>query len=74
MQIYNIQIKNYFSNFEEMETCQIEILSPKVIKLLEDLADLHLISIKNPESLFQTVQTLRKKALKDIRSLTEITK
>ncbi|MXV51543.1 hypothetical protein GS399_11225 [Pedobacter sp. HMF7647] len=47
-------------------TLQIEILNPKAKKLLQDLADLNLIAIKNPqeESFFDIVGRLRSKAKK----------
>lgn len=58
-----------------MSTIQIEILNPKAIRLIQDLADLELISIHQPkESGFSKLLTkLRSKA--DLApSLDEITK
>lgn len=59
-----------------METYQINILNPKAIKLLQDLADLELISIKenNGERFLQVVERLRKKAATNPPTLEEITK
>ncbi|SHF77181.1 hypothetical protein SAMN05444008_1121 [Cnuella takakiae] len=65
-----------FRNFEAMQTFQVNILNPKAAKLLQDLADLKLISIsEQPENGFQTVVSrLRKKAAAAPPSLEEITK
>lgn len=59
-----------------MQTFQVNILNPKAAKLLQDLADLKLISIsERPENGFQTaVNALRKKATAAPPSLEEITK
>ena len=54
-----------------METIQIEILNPKVKKLLKDLVSLNLISIKKETSFLDTSAAIRKtNALS--RSLDEI--
>ena len=57
-------------------TYQVDVLNPKAIKLLQDLADLDLISItQNSEDDFLKVVTrLRKKASSNPPSLDEITK
>ncbi|MFA6261961.1 MAG: hypothetical protein WC760_10865 [Bacteroidia bacterium] len=57
-------------------TFQIDILNPKATKLLKDLADLNLISMKeNTEDGFmKVVALLRKKASSRTISLEEITK
>ena len=59
-----------------MKTYQIDILNPKAAKLLQDLADLKLISIKesNKQDFMNVVSRLRKKASADIPSLEDITK
>jgi hypothetical protein len=58
-----------------MKTYQIDILNPKAIKLLQDLADLNLISFKKTdESLKGVVSRLRKRASVDKLSLDDITK
>jgi hypothetical protein len=59
-----------------MTTVQVDILNPKAEKLLQDLADLNLISIKNStnDSFLKAVKKLRKKAQKDLPSLNDITK
>ena len=59
-----------------MTTLQIDILNPKAEKLLQDLADLKLISIKDlgEDSFLQVVKKLRKKAEKAPPTLDEITK
>lgn len=58
-----------------MKTYQIDILNPKAIKLLQDLADLNLISFKKTdESLKGVVSRLRKRASADKLSLDDITK
>lgn len=57
-------------------TFQVDILNPKATKLLQDLADLNLISItKNSEDSFlKMVVKLRKKAAANHPSIEEITK
>lgn len=57
-------------------TYQVEIINPKATKLLQDLADLDLISIKqtSEDSFLKIVARLRKKALSNPPSLEEITK
>jgi hypothetical protein len=58
-----------------MKTYQIDILNPKAIKLLQDLADLDLISIKpTEESLQNVINKLRNKASANQPNLDEITK
>jgi hypothetical protein len=58
-----------------MKTYQIDILNPKAIKLLQDLADLDLISFKPAEeSLQNVIEKLRKKASANPPNLDEITK
>ena len=59
-----------------MNTVQVDILNPKAGKLLQDLADLNLISIKEPmdDSFLKVVSRLRKKAEKAPPTLHEITK
>lgn len=59
-----------------MNTIQVDILDPKAGKLLQNLADMNLISIKDlPEDNFLKVVTrLRKKAKKNPPSFDEITK
>ena len=57
-------------------TLQIDILNPKAKKLLKDLADLNLISIRNEEEndFMKTVAKLRKNAASDNPSIEFITK
>ena len=57
-------------------TYQVDVLNPKAIKLLQDLADLDLISItQNSEDSFLKVVTgLREKASSNPPSFDEITK
>jgi hypothetical protein len=58
-----------------MRSYHIEILNPKAVKLLQDLADLDLISFKKTEDNLQNViKRLRKKASANPPSLEEITK
>ncbi len=59
-----------------MNTLQVDILNPKAGKLLKDLADLKLISIKNlpDDNFLKVVKELRKKAKKNPPSLAEITR
>ncbi len=58
-----------------MATYQVNILNPKADKLLQDLADLDLISIqKSPEDEFlNAIDNLRKKAAFNPPTLEEIT-
>ncbi len=58
-----------------METIQISILNPKAKKLLQDLADLELISILKPEedNFENILKRLREKAASNPPSLEEIT-
>lgn len=65
-------LENYY--IYDMKTYQIDILNPKTIKLLQDLADLNLISFKKTdESLKGVVSRLRKRASADKLSLDDIT-
>ncbi|WP_298147498.1 hypothetical protein [Flavobacterium sp.] len=58
-----------------MRTYQIEILNPKAVKLLQDLADLELISMRQTDDNLQTViKRLREKASANPPSIEEITK
>jgi len=59
-----------------MDTMQIDILNPKAVKLLKDLADLNLISIRNPsdDGFLKLVNKIRAKAKDSPPSLDEITK
>lgn len=59
-----------------MNTVQVDILNPKAEKLLQDLADMDLISIKETtdDSFLKTVKQLRKKAGKKTPSFEDITK
>jgi hypothetical protein len=59
-----------------MNTVQVDILNPKAGKLLQDLADMNLISIKDAtnDSFLKAVMQLRKKAQKNPPTLEEITK
>ena len=54
-----------------METIQVEILNPKVKKLLKDLVSLNLISIKKEDHFLDTVSSLRASNVNSI-SLEEI--
>jgi hypothetical protein len=57
-------------------TLQIDILNPKATKLLRNLADLHLISIKDKQEdeFMKVVVKLRKKASSETPNLDQITK
>ena len=59
-----------------MKTYQIDLLNPKAARLLQDLADLKLISIKETkkQDFLDIVTKLRKKASSNIPSLEDITK
>ena len=59
-----------------MKTYQIDLLNPKAARLLQDLADLKLISIKETkkQDFLDIVTKLRKKASSNVPSLEEITK
>ncbi len=59
-----------------MQTYQVKILNPKAAKLLQDLADLNLISIKqtSDDNFLKTINKLRSKAADNPPSLDEITK
>lgn len=59
-----------------MQTYQVNILNPKAVKLLKDLADLNLISIKEStgDNFMQVVKRLRSKAANNPPSMEEITK
>jgi hypothetical protein len=57
-------------------TLQVDILNPKATKLLQNLADLNLISIKGTkeDGFLQIIKKLRAKASSNPLSLEEITK
>jgi hypothetical protein len=59
-----------------MDTVQVDILNPKAERLLQDLADMNLISIKEvtSDSFLKVVAQLRKKAQKNPPTLEQITK
>lgn len=59
-----------------MNTVQVNILNPKAEKLLQDLADLNLISVKDlsDDIFFKVVMKLRRKAEKNPPALDDITK
>lgn len=59
-----------------MITYQVDILNPKAVKLLKDLADLKLISISDSskDPFLDVVNRLRKKAASKPPTLEEITK
>ncbi len=58
-----------------METYQIDILNPKALKLLKDLADLKLISIrKRPVNKFLEAISEIRKGTDNVLSIEEITK
>lgn len=58
-----------------METYQIDILNPKALKLLKDLADLKLISIrKRPVNKFLEAVSEIRKGADNVLSVEEITK
>jgi hypothetical protein len=59
-----------------MDTIEIDILDPKARKLLNNLAELNLISIRKPSSdkFLSLVHKIRAKAKNDPPSLDEITK
>lgn len=59
-----------------MQTFQVNILNPKAVKLLKDLADLNLITIKESteDNFMNSVKRLRSKAANNPPSLEEITK
>lgn len=58
-----------------MSTLQIEILNPKAAKLIQDLADLELISISQPkESGFSNLLAKLRSKAESVPSLEEITK
>ena len=57
-----------------MNTMRIDILNPKAVKLLKDLADLNLIAIQDPSKngFASVLKNLRSKA-KSVPTLNEIT-
>ncbi len=59
-----------------MQTYQVDILNPKAAKLLQDLADLNLIAIKQTteNKFLKVVNGMRSKAADNPPSLNEITK
>lgn len=58
-----------------MQTIQVNVLNPKVYKLLQDLAELELISLEENDQngFLKTVSNLREKASTSPISLEEIT-
>ncbi len=58
-----------------MDTLQIDILNPKAVRLLKDLADLNLISIRpsSENDFTKLVKKIRNRAKDDPPSLDEIT-
>ena len=60
-----------------MTSLQVDILNPKAGKLLKDLADLNLISIRefiNSDSFLKVVEKIQAKAKKNPPSLDDITR
>lgn len=59
-----------------MKSYQIDILNPKAARLLQDLADLKLISIKESkkQDFLSIISKFRKKASTNVPSLEDITK
>lgn len=59
-----------------MKSYQIDILNPKATRLLQDLAELNLISIRETkkEDFIGIVAKLRRKAVPNVPTLEEITK
>lgn len=59
-----------------MKTYQIDLLNPKAARLLQDLAELNLISIKETkkENFLEIVAKLRRKAVSNVPTLDKITK
>jgi hypothetical protein len=59
-----------------MNTVQVDIINPKAGKLLQDLAEMNLISIKDTanDNFLKVAMQLRKKAQKNPPSLDDITK
>lgn len=59
-----------------MQTYQVNILNPKAAKLLQDLADLNLISIKqtSEDNFLKVIGKLRSKATDNPLSMDDITK
>ncbi|MFP9099315.1 hypothetical protein ACLI09_09695 [Flavobacterium sp. RHBU_24] len=57
-----------------MESFQIDIINPKALNLLKELAELKLIAIKpaNENKFLNVVEKLRNKALKNVPSAEEI--
>ena len=58
-----------------MQTYQVNILNPKAAKLLQDLADLNLISIKqtSEDNFLKVINKIRSKASDNSPSLDDIT-
>lgn len=72
-----VNLGTYFRNtyFCFMKSFEIKILNPKALKLLQNLADLELISFKKQDDNLQTVlKRLRKKASANPPSIKDITK
>ena len=69
-------LKQIFLNLS-MASLQIDIINPKAGKLLKDLADLNLISIRevnNSDGFLKLVKKIRAKAKNNPISLEEVTK
>lgn len=64
-----------FSYIWSVQTFQVNILNPKAAKLLQDLADLNLIAIKqtSEDSFLQVINKLRSQASDNPPSLDDIT-
>ena len=75
-----IRLKSFaqrqISCIKYMQTYQVKILNPKAAKLLQDLADLNLISIKqtSEDNFLKAIGNLRPKAAENPPSLGEIAK
>ena len=71
-------MSNFISKEKALETIQIDILDPKVKKLLQNLADLKLISIrrkaksKNFESILENFRSKNSKNISDDEIIQEI--
>jgi len=76
MIILNLRVKTKISYIGNMNTIQIDILNPKAGKLLQDLAYLNLIAIKEikNDGFLKVVNKIRAKAKINPPSLEEITK
>lgn len=72
----NKEHRKKITYLRNMKTYQIDLLNPKAAKLLQDLADLKLISIRETkkQDFLEIVSKLRKKASLDAPTLEKITK